>query len=115
MSTDIKLIKAQISKMIQSGWFPRNMLGNLGKKLISDLAIPLARDNLYGLVSSLASSAINKCERKISGKGAVRVKKGFPLFISSEDMNDIIEIIKVTIRFKCINWWCYWNSKTWNK
>ena len=38
MSTDIKLSKAQISKVIQSG----------------------------GLVSNLASNAINKFERKIS-------------------------------------------------
>ena len=67
------------------------------------------------MVSNLASNAINKCERKISGKGAVRVEKGIPLFISNEDMNDIIKIIKVTIRFKCVNWSYYWNSKTWNK
>ena len=33
-------------------------------------------------------------ERKISGKGAVRAGKGFTLFISNEDMNDIIKIIK---------------------
>ena len=32
------------------------MLGNLGKKR-KDLAIPLARDNLPGLVSSLTSNA----------------------------------------------------------
>ena len=94
MSTDIKLIKAQISKMIQSGWFPRNMLGNLGKKLISDLAIPLARDNLYGLVSSLASSAINKCERKISGKGAVRVKKGFPYLFRVKIWMILLKLLK---------------------
>ena len=38
MSTDIKLSKAQISKMIQSGGFFRNMSRNLGKKVITDLA-----------------------------------------------------------------------------
>ena len=54
----------------------------------------MARDNLSGLVSNLASNAINKFERKISGKGAVRAGKGFTLFISNEDMNDIIKIIK---------------------
>ena len=32
MSTDIKLSKAPLSKMIQSGGFLRNMLDNLGKK-----------------------------------------------------------------------------------
>ena len=39
-------------------------------------------------------NAINKFERKISGKGAVRAGKGFTLFISTENMNDIIKIIK---------------------
>ena len=39
-------------------------------------------------------NAINKFERKISGKGAVRAGKGFTLFVSNEDMNDIIKIIK---------------------
>ena len=33
-------------------------------------------------------------ERKISGKGAVRAGKGFPLFISNEDMNYIIKLAK---------------------
>ena len=64
ISTDIKLSKAQISKMIQSGVFFCNMLANLRTKVITDLAIPLARKNLPGLVSNLASNAINKFERK---------------------------------------------------
>ena len=37
---------------------------------------------------------MNRFDRKISGKGAVRAEKGFTLFISHEDMNDIIKIIK---------------------
>ena len=40
------------------------------------------------------SNEINKFERKTSGKGAVRAGKGFTLFTSNEDMNDIIKIIK---------------------
>ena len=51
-----------------------------------------------GLVSKVSSNAalngINKFERKISGTGAVRVGKGFILFISNEDVDDIIKIIK---------------------
>ena len=47
-----------------------------------------------GLVSNLTSNAINKFERKISGKEAVREGKGFTLFILIEDMNDIIKTIK---------------------
>ena len=94
MSTDIKLSKAQISKIIQSGGSFGSWLGNLGKKALTNIAIPLARDNLPGLVSNLISNAINKFERKISGKGAVRAGKGFTLFISNEDMIVIIKIIK---------------------
>ena len=89
MSTDIKLSKAQISKIIQSGGSFGSWLGNLGKKALTNIAIPLARDNLPGLVGHLTSSAINKFDRKISGKGAVRAGKGFTLFISNEDMNNI--------------------------
>ena len=70
------------------------MLGNLGKKAIADLGIPLARNNLPGLACTLASNAINIFERKIGGKGALRTGKGFTLFILNEDMNDIIKIIK---------------------
>ena len=54
----------------------------------------MARDNLPGLVSNLASDVINKFEREISGKRAARAGKGFNLFILNEDMNDIIKIIK---------------------
>ena len=94
MSTDIKLSKAQISKIIQSAGSFGSWLSNLGKKALANIAIPLARDNLPGLVSNLTSNAINKPETKISGKVAVRAGKGFTLFISNDDMNDIIKIIK---------------------
>ena len=63
------------------------------KKALTNVAIPLARDNLLGLVRNVTSNTINKFERKISGKGAVRAGKRFTLFISDEDMNDI-QIIK---------------------
>ena len=71
MSTDIKLSKAQISKVIQSG----SWLGNLGKKSLTNIVILLARDNLLGLVSNLSSNAINTFERKVSRKGGVRAGK----------------------------------------
>ena len=94
MSIDIKHSNAQMSKMIQSGGSFGSWLANIGKKSLVNVAIPLLKDNLPGLVSNLASNAINKFERKISGKGAVRAGKGFTLFVSNEDMNDIIKIIK---------------------
>ena len=94
MSTDIKLNKGQISKIIKSVGYFGSWLGNLGKKALTRIAIPLARDNLLGLASNLISNAINKFEIKISGKEAVRAGKGFTLFILNENMNNIIKIIK---------------------
>ena len=66
MSTDIKLGKAQISKIIQSGGSFDFWLGNLGQKALTNVANPLARDNLSGLVSNLTLNGIHKFERKIS-------------------------------------------------
>ena len=64
MSTDIKLSKAQIFKIIQLGGSFGSWLGNLGKKALTNIAIPLTRDNLPGLVSNLTSSVINKFDKK---------------------------------------------------
>ena len=52
MPRDIKLSKAQISKIIQSGRTFGSWLGNLGKKALRNVAIPLARDNLPGLLNN---------------------------------------------------------------
>ena len=94
MSTDIKLSEAQISKIIQSGGSLGSWLGNLEKKALTNITILLARDNLPGLRSSLTANTINRFERKVGGKGAVRVGKRLTLLILNEDVNDIIEIIK---------------------
>ena len=94
MSTDIKISKAQISKIIQSGGSFGYSLANSGRKALTNVAIPLARDNLPGLVSNLTLSAMNKFDRKISRKGAGTARKGFALFISNEDMDDIIKTVK---------------------
>ena len=91
ISSDIKLNKAQMSKVIQSGGSFGSCLANFGKE---NIAIPLARDNLPGLVSNLTLNAINEFERKISAKGGFRAEKRFTLFIWNEYMNDIMKIIK---------------------
>ena len=59
MLRDIKLIKAQVFKMIQAGGSFGSWLASLGKKALTSVAIPLAGDNLAGLVSNLASSLRN--------------------------------------------------------
>ena len=65
MSTDLKLRKAQLSKMIQSGGFLHKILWSLRKR---DLAIPLVRDNLPNLVSNLASNATSNVSDKLGKK-----------------------------------------------
>ena len=62
-STDIKLSKTQLSKMIQSGGFSGNLLGNLAGPLM-EVAIPLAKNVLTPLGISAAMSAINGSIKK---------------------------------------------------
>ena len=62
MSIDIKLSKAQISKNNSIRWIFCCWSGNLGKKALTKVAIPLVRVNLSGLLSNLTSNARNKAE-----------------------------------------------------
>ena len=48
MSTDVKLSKTQISKIIQLGGSFGSWLGNFGMKAPGNIAISLARHNLLG-------------------------------------------------------------------
>ena len=86
MSTDIKLIKAQISKIIQSGGFLDKILGPLlktGLALLKSVIKPLG---LLGLTA--ASSAIDAgVQKKIYGSGKTI------LVISNEEMDDIMKIV----------------------
>ena len=54
----------------------------MGKKALTNFAIPFSRNNLPGLVSNLTSNTIKKFEGEISGERTVRAGKGFNLFIS---------------------------------
>ena len=87
MSTDIKLSKAQISKIIQSGTFLSKLLGPLlktGLPLLKSVIKPLS---LLGLPA--ASSAIDAgVQKKIYGSGTRT------LVNSNEEMNDIMKIVK---------------------
>ena len=59
MSPDTKFSKAQISKVIQSGESFGSWSGNLGKKALTHVAIPFAKDDIPGLVSNITLNAIN--------------------------------------------------------
>ena len=58
MSTDLKLSKAQISKIIQSGGFLGSLLSKIGGPLMK-IAIPLAKTVLAPLEITAAASAID--------------------------------------------------------
>ena len=58
MSTDLKLSKAQISKIIQSGGFLGSLLSKLAG-LLMKVAIPLAKTVLPPLGKKAAASAID--------------------------------------------------------
>ena len=98
MSMDMKLSEAQIYNIVQSGGFLGSWLGKLGKKVVTHIAISFAKNNFPGLLrniaSNLALNATNEFERRISRKVVVKAGKGFTLFISNEDMDDIIKIVK---------------------
>ena len=54
----------------------------------------MAKDVFQKLATIATSSILDKAEGKISGRGAVRAGRGFNLFISKQNMDDIIKIIK---------------------
>ena len=58
MSTDLKLSKAQISKIIQSGWFLESSLSKLAGPLMK-VAVPLAKNILAPLGIAATASAID--------------------------------------------------------
>ena len=87
LSTDIKLNKAQIKKIIQSGGFLGKLLSKLASPLMK-VAMPLAKNVLAPLGLTAAMSAIDgSIQRKIHGSGV-------KLIIEEEDMQDIMKIIK---------------------
>ena len=62
-STDIKLSKTQLSKMIQSGGFLENLLGKLAGPLMK-VAMPLTKNVLAPLGLTAAMSAIDGSIKK---------------------------------------------------
>ena len=86
-STDIKLSKTQLSKMMQSGGFLGNLLGKLAGPLMK-VAVPLAKNVLAPLRISAAISAIDgSIKKKMLGSGTTT------LIISNDEMDDILKIV----------------------
>ena len=93
-STDIKLSKTRISKIIQSGGFLGRLLGPLLKKgspLVKSVIKLLAKSVLIPLGSAAAASAADAgIHKKILGSG----NNNTTLIISNYEMKDIIKIVK---------------------
>ena len=87
LATDIKLSKAQIKKLIQSGGFLGKLLSKLAGPLMK-VALPLAKNVLAPLGLTAAMFTIDDgIQKKIHGSGV-------KLIIEQEDMNDIMKIIE---------------------
>ena len=87
LATGIKLSKAQIKKLIQSGGLLSKLLSKLAGPLMK-VALPLAKNVLAPLGLTAAMSAIDgSIQKKIYGSGV-------KLIIEQEDMNDIMKIIE---------------------
>ena len=89
----LTICKSQLPNIIQSGGFRCKTLGNFDKKVLLDLALPLAKDVLPKLATKAILSVLDKFEIKINGVAA-RAGRAFNLFISCEDMDDIINIVE---------------------
>ena len=91
-STNIKLSKAQINKIIQSGDFLGKLLGPLlktGLPLIKNVIKPLAKIVLIPLGLTAAASATDAgIHKKILGSGNTT------LIISNKEMNDVKKIVQ---------------------
>ena len=95
LSADMKLSKAQLSKMIQLGGFLDRLLSLLlkaGLPLIKNVIKPLAKSVLISLgLTAAASTADAEIHQKILGPGHNNTKT---LVISNNEIEDIIKIVK---------------------
>ena len=88
MSTDLKLSKAQTSKIIQCGGFLGSLLSKLAGPIMK-VAIPLAKNVLASLGIMAAATAIDAgIHENIHGSASTT------LIISNHEMNDIMKIVQ---------------------
>ena len=95
LSTDIKLSKTQLSKMIQSGGFLGRLLGPLlktGLPIIKNVIKPLAKSVLILLgLTAAASAADSGIHKKILGSGYNTNNNTTTLIIANNEIEDIIK------------------------
>ena len=92
MSTNLKLSRARIFKIIQSDGFLGSLLSKLAGPLMK-VALPLAKNILVPLrITAVASPIDAGIQKKIHGSGT-------SLIISNETMNDMMEIVQALEEF----------------
>ena len=91
LSTDVKLSKIQLSKIIKLGEFLGRILGlslKTGLSLMKNVIKPLAKSVLISLgLTAAASAADAGIHKKILGSGTT-------IIMSNDEMEDIIKIVK---------------------
>ena len=88
MSTDLKLSKVQISKIIQSGGFLESLLSQLAGPLMK-VVVPLAKNILAPLGMTTAASTVDAgIQKKTQGFGTTT------LIISNEEMYNIMKSVQ---------------------
>ena len=94
LSTDIKLSKTQLSKMLQSGGFIGKLLGPLLK-----IRLPLTKNVLKSLAKSVLiplglTAAADAADAGISKKILGSDHQNTTLIMSNDEMEDIMKIVK---------------------
>ena len=96
MSTDIKLSKNQISKIMRSEGFLGSLLSKLADPLLK-VAVALEKNILAPLGITVAASTIDAgIHKKIHGSGTAT------LIISDKEMNDIMKIVQALKDFNIL-------------
>ena len=94
LSTDIKLSKTQLSKMIQSGGFLGRLLGPLlktGLPLIKNVIKPLAKSVLIPLGLTAAASAADAAIHKKTLGSGLNHPSSTTLIISNDEMKILLK------------------------
>ena len=97
MLTDLKLSKAQVSKIIQPGGFLGSLLSNLAGPLMK-VAVPLGKNILAPLAITEAASAIDAGIKLNKIHGSRRTT----LTIWNEEMNDTTKIFQALEDFNTL-------------
>ena len=111
MLTNVKLGKAQLPKIIQSGWFFWALLDKLAG-LLMEISAPLTRNVLAPLATTASAAVIDAAiQRETRGRGAIATS-GIKMKKISRNPGVLIDEVSETRKHKikkARRWifWCY--------